>query len=69
MCGRFTLTWKKWQHVASALGIEDEDNAATQLSAALQHRADRSVHHHHCGIRAPKKHIARWGLVNRCAGQ
>ena len=67
MCGRFTLTWNEWRQVASALGIEDEGDAA----ASYRPRFNIAPTDQHFIVTSEferrKAHRARWGLVNRWA--
>lgn len=67
MCGRFTLTWREWSRVSSALGLPDHGEyaalyrprwniAPTDEHFILTSEYERRYVHH-----------AKWGLVNRWA--
>jgi putative SOS response-associated peptidase YedK len=75
MCGRFTLTWEKWRHVAGALGVEDEGNACADyrprfnIAPTDQHFIVTSEFERRKVQRASWGLVSRWARDNRRASQ
>jgi putative SOS response-associated peptidase YedK len=65
MCGRFTLTWDEWRHVAAAIGVPDHDEHA----AVYRPRWNIAPTDEHFIITSEferrKVQRAKWGLVNK----
>jgi putative SOS response-associated peptidase YedK len=68
MCGRFSLTWEEWQNVAGKLGLD----AGGEIAAGYRAQRNIAPTDSHFIVTTEyerrRAQVARWGLVNRWAG-